>query len=155
MAPRTLTLLLLRLGVGALFIYAGAIKILDPQQFALDVQHYELTPWSVSVLVAVYLPWLEVVAGLALILRRLELGALLTLGGLSLVFLVAIGSAWARGLDISCGCFGKSADALKTNFPLLIGRDLALLLALGLLWADQWQRGKLSVSTREHQLGNR
>lgn len=125
-----MTSLLLRMAVGAVFFYAGALKIADPQQFALDVHHYELTPWSLSVLAAVYLPWLEVLAGAAVITRRLHLGALLALGVLTLIFTAALASAWARGLDISCGCFGKEAGAIKTNFPLVIGRDLVLLVAI-------------------------
>ena len=115
---------LLRLGLGGLFIYAGVMKVLDTQQFALDVQHFEITTlldawwpgwsWTASVLLATYLPWLEILAGLALLARWLYAGALLVIGALSVVFLAAIGSAWWRGLDITCGCFGKETNA--TNF---------------------------------------
>src|SRR4051794_13158509 len=41
--------LALRLGLGGLFIYAGVAKLGDLQQFFLDVHHFELTPWDVSV----------------------------------------------------------------------------------------------------------
>jgi uncharacterized membrane protein YphA (DoxX/SURF4 family) len=139
MAPGQVILLLLRLGIGGIFLYAGALKIWDPLQFALDVEHYELTSRSVSTLVAIYLPWLEAITGLALLTRRLPLGALLLLAGMTLVFIAAIVSAWARGLDISCGCFGREADAIKTNFPLIIGRDLALLAGIGLLLVAEWR----------------
>ena len=118
---------LIRVGLGVVFVYAGALKIWDVQQFALDVHHFELTPWTVSLLVAVYLPWLEMLAGLALIARRLPLGASLAIAGMTLVFLVALGSAWARGLDISCGCFGNEEAVVKTNLPQLMLRDGALL----------------------------
>src|SRR5262245_56604182 len=74
MAPTQVISALLRFALAAVFIYAGAVKILDAQRFALDVQHYDLTPWTVSVLVAVYLPWLEVTAGVALMVRRQQLG---------------------------------------------------------------------------------
>jgi uncharacterized membrane protein YphA (DoxX/SURF4 family) len=131
---------LLRFALAAVFIYAGAVKIFDASQFAIDVQHYELTPWTVSVLVAVYLPWLEVVAGVALIVRRQQLGSLLALGGMTAIFLGALVSAWARGLDISCGCFGRESRNIQTNFPLLLAQDLALLLVIGFLFAMEVRR---------------
>jgi putative oxidoreductase len=125
----------LRLGLGAVFLYAGVVKVPDTLQFALDVQHYELTSWTVSILVAVYLPWLEIFTGLALLARRLYAGALAVAGGLSLMFLAAIGSAWWRGLDITCGCFGKEENA--TNFPQHIAFNLAMLSAAVVLgWGE-------------------
>jgi hypothetical protein len=139
MAVAAMIRALLLLGIGALFFWAGAVKIWDAQQFALDVHHYRLTPSSVSVAVAVYLPWLELCAGLALIVRRLTLGALLALTGLSVIFIAALASAWARGLDITCGCFGRGAETVRANFPLLIGRDLILLAALAVLLAMEWR----------------
>ncbi|MHA3774349.1 MauE/DoxX family redox-associated membrane protein [Verrucomicrobiota bacterium sgz303538] len=126
---------ILRLTVAAVFIYAGILKAWDTQQFALDVQNYQLTSWTASVVVAVYLPWLEIFAGFAILARRLYSGALVALLGMTLVFLVAIGSAWARDLDISCGCFGK--EVVKVSYPHLLARDAALLGAIGvLLWLD-------------------
>jgi uncharacterized membrane protein YphA (DoxX/SURF4 family) len=140
MAPAQVISALLRFALAAVFIYAGAVKILEAQRFALDVQHYELTPWIVSVIVAVYLPWLEVIAGVALIVRRQQLGALIALGGMTTVFLGALLSAWARGLDISCGCFGKESRNIQTNFPLLLAQDLALLAVIGFLFAMEVRR---------------
>ena len=88
--------LLLAIALGALWLYAGGAKLRDPQQFFLDVHHYELTPWDVSVLIAIYLPWLEVLTGVALLARRLALGAAAISGGMALAFLIAIASAWVR-----------------------------------------------------------
>ena len=127
MAPAKIILLLLRLGLGGVFICAGAVKIVDAQNFARDISHYQLTPWIISVLAAVYLPWVEVLAGLAIIIRRLPLGAALALVLMNTVFLAAITSAWARGLDISCGCFGKEEHSIQTHFSEIILRDSALL----------------------------
>jgi uncharacterized membrane protein YphA (DoxX/SURF4 family) len=125
----------LRLALGALFIYAGIVKALDTQQFAFDVHHYELTSWTVSVLVAVYLPWLEIFGGVALFLRRLYAGAILIVAALGLTFLAAIGSAWWRGLDITCGCFGRVEN--ETNFPRHIALNLGMLAAAAILaWLE-------------------
>ena len=142
MAPAQIILALLRIGLGGIFVYAGALKIWDPQQFAIDVHHFQLTSWTVSVLIAVYLPWLEVLAGLALILRRLSLGAALAIIGMTVVFMVAITSAWARGLDISCGCFGKEEAKIATNFFPLMLRDAALLAAAVVLLAAELRRAR-------------
>lgn len=125
----------LRLALGCVFIYAGAIKAFDTQQFAFDVHHYELTPWTASLLIAVYLPWLEIFAGIALFVRRLYTGAIVVVALLGLTFLAAISSAWWRGLDITCGCFGRAEN--QTNFPRHIALNLAMLAAAALLaWLE-------------------
>ena len=142
MAPAKIILLVLRLALGGVFIYAGALKIVDAQGFAKAVHHFQLTPWTVSLVVAVYLPWLEVLAGLALIVRRLALGASLALVVMSAVFLIALSTAWARGLDISCGCFGKEEHKIQTHFPQLFLRDAALLTAAITIFIAEFRRPK-------------
>ena len=111
--------------VGGIFIYAGAIKVLDPVQFAIDIDNYKILPWPISVGLAFYLPWLEIFCGLALILRRLYLGGLSILTALVVVFLVATIAAKVRGLDITCGCFGHASQ--NWNFPSHLALDLAIL----------------------------
>ena len=114
--------------VGGVFIYAGAIKALDPVRFASDIDNYKILPWTISVGLAFYLPWLEILCGFALILRRLYLGGLSILTALVAVFLVATIAAKARGLDITCGCFGHTSQ--HWSFPLHLAIDLAILAAL-------------------------
>src|SRR5947207_11245047 len=62
--------------IAAVFIYAGALKVLDPVQFAHDIDHYKILPWTIGVGLAFYLPWLEIFCGLALIFRLFYRGAL-------------------------------------------------------------------------------
>src|SRR4029453_8159338 len=57
--------------VAGIFIYAGAIKALDPVQFASDIDNYKTLPWPVSVALAFYLPWLEIFCGFSLVVRSL------------------------------------------------------------------------------------
>jgi putative oxidoreductase len=111
--------------IGGIFIYAGAIKVLDPVQFAIDIDNYKILPWTISVGLAFYLPWLEMFCGLALILRRLYLGGLSIFTALVAVFLVATIAAKVRGLDITCGCFGHASQ--NWNFPTHLALDLAIL----------------------------
>jgi hypothetical protein len=96
----------LRVLLAIILVAAGAAKAFHPQIFAVEVDRFQLTPWVLSVVLAHFLPWMEIVTAIALFLRRLYLGALLSVSGLGIVFSVAVGSAWWHGLDISCGCFG-------------------------------------------------
>ena len=131
-------LLLVRAALALLFLYAGAMKVLHTQEFAFDVQSYQLTNWTVSILVAVYLPWLEVCAAVAILAKKLYLGALALTGLMAALFFGAISSAWWRGLDITCGCFGPEIN--RTNYPLHIAIDLALLGAAALLFVVELRR---------------
>jgi len=117
--------------VGGIFVYAGAIKALDPTQFANDIDNYKALPWFISVRLAFYLPWLEMLCGLALIFRFLYRGGLSILSALTLVFLGATIAAEARGLDITCGCFGHASE--HWSFPQHIAIDLSIFVALAAL----------------------
>ena len=119
---------LVDLVIAVIFIYAGAVKVLDPVQFANDIDNYKILPWTIGVSLAFYLPWLEIFCGIALIARRLYVGGLSLLTPLVLIFLVATIAAKVRGLDITCGCFGHVSQ--NWNFPAHLTLDLAILAAL-------------------------
>ena len=114
--------------IGGVFIYAGVIKALDPIGFANDIDNYKSLPWAIGVGLAFYLPWLEILCGLALIARRLYLGGLSILSALISVFIVATAAAKVRGLDITCGCFGHASK--NWSFSTHLALDLVLLGAL-------------------------
>src|ERR1700730_15831213 len=114
--------------VGGVFIYAGAIKAFDPMGFANDIDNYKILPWTIGVGLAFYLPWLEILCGLALITRWLYRGGLSILTALTSVFIVATIIAKARGLDITCGCFGHASKYL--SFAGHLALDFAILAAL-------------------------
>jgi putative oxidoreductase len=123
-----------RIALGALFIFAGAAKAYDPDAFAIEIQRYNLIPWVTAALVAVYLPWLEIMVGALLILKYLEHGALLLIAFLLIVFTFALASATFRGLNIDCGCFGKAFAETGTIYPLV--RNILLLALVAFLWLD-------------------
>src|SRR5437667_10348308 len=106
---------ILDLVIAAVFIYAGVLKVIDPVQFAHDIDHYKILPWTIGVGLAFYLPWLEIFCGLALILRRFYRGALPILTALVVAFLVATIAAKIRGLDRNSGCFGHTSQ--NRSFP--------------------------------------
>jgi len=118
--------------IGGIFIYAGVIKAMDPVAFANDIDNYKILPWPLVVRLAFYLPWLELLCGLALILRFFYRGGLFILTGLTFVFIAASVIAKVRGLDITCGCFGHASK--NWNFNGHLALDLAILAALSALW---------------------
>jgi putative oxidoreductase len=124
--------LVVRIALGALFIFAGVTKAYDPGTFAIEIQRYNLIPWTLGALMSVYLPWLEILAGALLVWKRFERGALLLITCLLIVFSFALASATFRGLSIDCGCFGKAFTATGTIFPLV--RNILLLAFTGFLW---------------------
>ena len=119
---------------GLIFLGFGLVKILDPAAFAIDIRNYRLLPWSFSVLVALYLPWIEILCGAALLLHVAYRGALCMVGGLLTLFIVAYGSTRLRGLDVACGCFGHGVHGVY--WPVLIIDPLLLVLVIWLLRAD-------------------
>ena len=118
--------------VAAIFIYAGVLKMLDPAQFAHDINNYRILPWTLSVALAFYLPWLEILCGLGLIFRFLYRGALSILTVLIVVFTLATIAAKVRGLDITCGCFGHASQ--HWSLPAHLATNLGILAALLVLF---------------------
>ncbi len=126
-----------RIVLAAVFIYAGVAKGLDPAAFAGAIDGYRLLPHPAGAALASYLPWIEIAAGLGVLWPRLRLGAFSLLFFLCLVFGIAIASAWIRGLDITCGCFGGGAAGAAALRGSLLRSVLLALLAGILLWLEE------------------
>jgi len=114
--------------LAAIFIYSGVVKAIDPVQLASDIDNFKILPWPVSVALAFYLPWLEILCALGLVFRVLYRGALLILTASIVIFTLAITAAKVRGLDITCGCFGHASQ--HWSFPSHLATNLAILAAL-------------------------
>ena len=117
-------LILLRLVLGGLFIYAGAVKVLDPLGFAQNIRNYDLVGQSLSFIAAVVLPWLEILAGVALAAGIWKRASALIISGLLVFFILLTLVTIARGLDVECGCFG--ALSRKAGLGVII-EDLGML----------------------------
>jgi putative oxidoreductase len=122
--------------LAAFFVVAGFSKIADPPGFAHEIHNYGLVPGAAVNAMALILPWLEVVAGVALFLGIARRSAARILGILLLVFIVALSINLARGKPVDCGCFGtakvQKTDAERLNdMKLAILRDVGLLLLVG------------------------
>ena len=130
------TALMSRIVLGSVFIYASLDKINHSDLFAEAVYNYQLSPEVAVNLVALWLPWLELLSGALLILGLWVQGSILILSGLMVLFLSALGINLARGLDIHCGCFTTQGTDPMTVLTLF--RDSCfLLLALYLFWLYQ------------------
>lgn len=123
---------LLRLGLGGMFLAAGALKLLDPASFAIEIHNYQLLP-LLAPLLAATLPTVEIALGLALIAGSrpwLRAGALASTL-LMLIFTVAVASVVAREVNVTCGCFGEGSGSVTI---LTVLRDVALVAAGVLLF---------------------
>ena len=122
--------LLCQVSVGFLLLYAGGQKLFvsGVADFAADVEKFRILPESMIPVAAYLMPWWEVFTGLCLMLDVLRKGALASAIIMTLMFCGVIGWAWSQGLDISCGCFGKSDAAI--HYPV---KSLQLLLQLAAL----------------------
>ena len=139
-----IVLLVLRLAVGAVFVYAAWIKLREPAMlFAISIDAYHVLPeWAVT-LVAHTLPWVELAAGLLLIAGRFKRISTTVTAALLMLFFGMMVRAYAKGEAIDCGCFGPG-EAIS---PLTMVRDGSLLAgALALAVSAYWPKRKPPVS---------
>jgi uncharacterized membrane protein YphA (DoxX/SURF4 family) len=118
-----------RIGLAAVWIVSGAIKVSDLNQTYVAVQAYQLLPPGAVSPVAGALPFVELALG-ALLLAGLGTRLAAAVSALALIgFIVAVSSSWARGLTIDCGCFGGGGQvaAGETEYPQEIARDIGFL----------------------------
>ncbi len=143
-----------RLVVGSAFLVASLEKVVDPAAFAVSIDNYQMLPREVIPLFATVLPWIELLAGLALLAGVLRDGGALLASALMVVFIIAVASALARGLDISCGCYTQDPAAAHMGWSKLAENAALLLLSL-LVAFSRSRRFCLEHSgfLRRHQAG--
>jgi len=119
-----------RVVTGGAWVVAGALKLPDPAGSVRAVRAYELLPEAVVPTVGYLLPALEVAVGVLLVLGLLTRAAAVASSLMFVAFVVGIASAWARGLQIDCGCFGGGGfeAGAAEDYPWEIARDVGLLL---------------------------
>lgn len=124
--------LVMRWGLGGVFVLASVHKILDPAAFAKIVFGYDLFPAAAINLIAILLPYIELTAGLALVLGIFPRAAAVILSSLLTAFILVVGINALRGHVFDCGCFASGEAALWPNSPgWLLARN-TLLLIVGL-----------------------
>ncbi|HYH09620.1 MAG TPA: MauE/DoxX family redox-associated membrane protein [Thermoanaerobaculia bacterium] len=136
-----------QIALGAIFVAAAIPKITDPPSFAHMIYNYRILPAGLVNISALAMPWVELIAGLALILGVWTRPARWLIGAMLVVFIVAIGFNLLRDNAIDCGCFdvaaaGKTHEERIRDMWIVIVRDIGMLLMIAQLW---WaERVKLS-----------
>jgi uncharacterized membrane protein YphA (DoxX/SURF4 family) len=151
---------LFRLGLAAVWLISGGIKVSDPNQTYLAVQAYDVLPSGMVSVVAAAVPFLELALGVLLLVGLgTRLVALLSAVVL-IAFIGAVAQSWARGLTIDCGCFGGGGQVApgETAYPQEIARDVGFLVLAGWLLVRPRTLGSLDRMVGRHeerQIGGR
>jgi uncharacterized membrane protein YphA (DoxX/SURF4 family) len=127
---KSLLVLIARLVLAGVFVMAALPKIQDPVTFGSSVAAFEIIDVSLCSWVALVLPWLELVLGIGILLPWIRQTSSALIGLLLVLFIGLHSSAWVRGLDISCGCFGTETGASSSDYRWLILRNILLLAAV-------------------------
>lgn len=133
--------LLIRLALGGVFLYAGIIKIADPVAVAGSVAAYRILPYFGNYLAAAVIPWLEAICGLLLIAGWRTRGASAMVLLLNLLFMAVLASTLIRGLDIDCGCFRQGGE--KSSAWIALFRDCFFLAGAVILLRNKTKRPSL------------
>ncbi len=140
-----------QIALGVIFVAAALPKIVDPPSFAHMIYNYKLVPWALINPMALVMPWIELLCGLALVLGIWKGTARTIIGVLLVVFVAAISINLARGNAIDCGCFdvtaeGKTAQERLADMHFVILRDVGMLLMVAQLWYASHQLKQHNVA---------
>ena len=144
---------LARVLLGAVFLVAGALKIAHPVDFHSDLLAYDVPlPDVVFRLVAVVLPWLEAICGAALLATVWTETAGAVVTAMCLAFVVMLGQAVMRGLELTCGCLGPEDEGWFDRPGVALIRAAVLLVGSVWLWLNPTENdpsGSASSGRRE------
>jgi putative oxidoreductase len=112
--------LIFRFIIGSVFIIAAYEKLLHPAFFAVDIDNYRILPAAFINITAIWVPWLELFCGMFLLLGIWVRANALLFGGILLIFIVAMISVVARGLEIECGCFEIGTESSPVGWTRIV-----------------------------------
>ena len=135
--------MLSRLLIGSMYLAASFYKIVEPGSFAKSIWQYHMVPGALINLMALILPWLEALIGLAIIFGLAYRGAIWWANLLLVVFIVALAATIVRGIDIDCGCFKAGKSATGPAWKALVF-DLGVTLFAVQLWLSRSRKWMLS-----------
>ena len=139
---------ILRFGLAALFIYGGVMKLFDPKSFARVISSYDIVPEMLLPFLAIGLPLVETVAGIALLFDIR--GSLAVISGLLGLFVFVLGYGILGDLNVDCGCFGTEELAQQDSLRQAFYRDLFLVgVIVPYLYVSRWARNRTVLTVRE------
>jgi len=131
--------LVVRIALAALFIYGGVTKLIDPKAFAAIISTYDLIPEAFLPVVAIGLPLIETIAGLALVFDRPW--GLHMITGLLALFVFVLGYGILGDLNVDCGCFGAEDLNKQAGLREAFYRDLVfIVIVIPYLYLSRWVR---------------
>ena len=135
-----LSTLIARILIGAVFVYAGTLKLFDPAAFAWNIYQYGLVPGDLINVTAISLPAIEVLAGVGFIFN--VRGSMAVIAGLLVMFLFVLGYAILNGLNVDCGCF-SAGEPGPEGLRMALIRDVIMM--AGILYVYRFrEQGKRS-----------
>ena len=114
-SPDRYLIVITRIILGVVFLWASFGKILEPGDFARSISNYHIVPFGIENIVALILPWLELLIGMGLILGIMVDGSVQISAILLIMFILMIGQAILRGFNIECGCGLKEGEMIGLN----------------------------------------
>jgi uncharacterized membrane protein YphA (DoxX/SURF4 family) len=140
-----------QIALGIFFVIAALPKIVDPPSFAHMIYNYRIVPGPLVNIMALTMPWVELLCGLALILGIWKEAARTLIAAMLIVFIIAIGVNLARGNAIECGCFDPNPKPTTReqridDMTFVIYRDLGMLLMVAQTWWAERARRRLDAA---------
>jgi len=119
-------IVIIRIILGSVFLWASFDKIIDPAKFAKSIANFHVLPFGIENIIAIVLPWLELFIGSGLILGVMVDGSIIITSILLILFNLMIAQAILRGFNIECGCGLKEGqlvgiEKILENFVYLGG----------------------------------
>jgi len=127
-----------RIALGLVFVWAGAVKLVDPRAFARVLSGYQMIPESLLAPIAIGLPLVEFLVGTGLVFN--VRGSLSVVFGLLVMFLAVLGFAMYNNLDVDCGCFSPEEIDVHNSLRTAFFRDVGLM--AGAVYLFFWRRSR-------------
>ncbi len=128
-------LLICRIIVGLMFIVVGVGKIANPEEFAQEIANYQILPYLFVNITAIIVPWIELFAGILLLLGVQTKSSSIVIAVMTVVFTIAVIIAIAKGLNIECGCYSNIASQ-QVGLPKVLENIGLLILTFIIILSD-------------------
>lgn len=145
----------LRLIIGLMFIYTAYNKLINPEEFAKAIKNYDMLPYWIINIMAITLPYIELISGVLLILGIYKKGSSAVIGISLIIFITALITAYARGLNIDCGCGFSSLieeNVSRNELLIRIFEDIFMLIGIVIVYIFCDNKGIEPAEVKEKQI---
>ncbi|MCX6163879.1 MAG: DoxX family membrane protein [Ignavibacteriae bacterium] len=145
----------LRFIIGGMFIYVAYNKLVNPEEFAKAIYNYKMLPFWVINIMAIILPYIELFSGIFLMLGIYKKGNSAIIAISLFIFIIALTTAYARGLNIDCGCGFSSLiqeTASKNELVIRIFEDICMLIGIVIVYMFCDKKGAEPEEIKENQI---